>query len=86
MARARKKSPEKKELGKGIEVADDDLQQAFAQLGEALIEDIEEESQKELDVFELYTHALKSKVYLKDQNICPRLIKGYNALLDAVKK
>lgn len=83
MGQARKKSHEKKAMNTEVE---DDPHQALAVLGEALIEDLQEKDEESIDVFDLYSHALKAKIYLRENNFCPRLIKGYNALLDTLKK
>lgn len=50
-------------------------------LGEALLETAQATDQTSLEVFELYTHVLKLKIYANGNNFCARLSKGYEAIL-----
>lgn len=69
---------------KSSELDDEDCS-AIESLGKTLIEEFQEENQDDLEVFELYTHALKSKIHLREKDFCNRLVRGYAILLKTLR-
>lgn len=53
-------------------------------LGEAILEDIQEKNEEHLEVFERYTHLLRSKI--QGEDFCTRLVKGYRILNEILKR
>lgn len=59
---------------------------SVAMLGEVLLESLKEQEQNDLEVFELYTHVLRSKIHFRSQDFCERFTKGYQILLEELSK
>lgn len=55
-------------------------------LGEVLLESLQTTDQKRLEVFECYTHVLRSKIHTHGNDFCTHLTKGYKVLIDELKK
>ncbi len=51
-------------------------------LGEALLESLQAKDQKNLEVFERYTHVLRSRIHMHGDDFRTRFVKGYKALVD----
>lgn len=56
--------------------------EAVKALGEALLQDQETKDVQDLEVFERYTHLLRSKIHHQGADFPHRLAKGYIAILE----
>lgn len=59
---------------------------AITALGVALLDTLSEENSDNLEVFERYTHVLRSKIHTHTQDFPLKLIKGYQVLLEELNK
>lgn len=57
-------------------------QSALAALSDALLESFHEEGESEMDVFELYVHALRTKLQFQKNDLSARLYRGYQVLVN----
>lgn len=86
MATPKKKSSEGKKPVASTEIAEDAPHATITVLGEVLLESLKETNSEELEIFEHYTHALKSKIHTRENDFSNRITKGYEVLLEALKK
>lgn len=81
MASAKKKRPHAV-----ADEIDESLHQDLENLCAILTEHEQEEEKNKEDVFDLYTHALKSKLQHRRDDFSKKIIKGYEVLLNELKK
>ncbi|MBS4168881.1 hypothetical protein [Parachlamydia sp. AcF125] len=80
MAEMRKR---KHSLGNQAEMK---YEETLEEVADAVVDSLKEGYRNDLEPFELYAERIKSKIYSTMGNFRERLAKGYQVLLDEVKK
>jgi len=61
-------------------------QDAIKSVAEAILEELKNKNQEEMEVFEVYTHVLHSKIHNRLQDYPTSLVKGYAAMMNQIEK
>ncbi len=67
---------------KNQKLDEDNSSKPLENLGAAVLEELQEVNEGDLEVFDLYTHALKSKIHIREHDFCTRIAQGYDILVE----